>query len=255
MFTRKRQRRFAISMATLCAFSVCAAERTVTFSANENSAFSNANITGFGCFPEVVSAAYKTQGIHAEYRFYPMARATSLASYGSVDGIIDIGLLESLGDTLDPSKEPVLVVDIVLVSLKSSGLVFGGDIEELKKRTISVERGTVVQEFLLKLGLKPEHVTSSAQNIKKLLAGRMDYVAGPKLTIDKAAKELSASGELTFQTIPLFQNKKYVLFSRNASGYKENKERFEAGFDLIKKNGTLRELIKKHDCYAPDTVE
>ncbi len=255
MLTRRQQRGFAISIAILFSFPLCAAERTVTFSANENSAFSNKNTKGFGCFPEIVSAAYKTQGIKAEYGFYPIARATTMASRGSVDGVIDIGLLESLNQTLDPSKEPVLTVDIVLVSLKSRGLTYSGDTQELKNRSISVEHGTVVQEFLFKLGLKPERVTSSTQNIKKLLAGRMDYVAGPRLTLEKAVRELSASQELTFQDTPLFQNKKYVLFSRKAPGYEANKAHFEAGFDEIKKNGTLMEIVKTHHCHAHDLVE
>lgn len=255
MSTRRQQRRFAISVAALISFSLCATERIVTFSANENSAFSNRNAQGLGCFPEIVSAAYKTQGIKAEYGFYPIARATAMASRGSVDGVIDIGVLESLSETLDPSKEPVLMVDIVLVSLKSKGLTFSGDTQELKKHSISVEHGTVVQEYLFKLGLKPERATSSTQNIKKLLAGRMDYVAGPRLTLEKAVRELSAGQQLTFQDIPLFQNKKYVLFSRNAPGYKTNKALFEAGFDEIKKNGTLMEIVRTHNCYSHDVLE
>lgn len=232
------------------------AEKVVRLAAYEQSPYIGQELPGQGYVAELVQAALQPAGYKVDIRFYPAARARSLAAGGQVDGFLpaagdaalaaefqlssafpggSVGLLKKRSLTLDyPADAPRRSMETL---------------RALKQYRFGAVRGAgLAPEFDAADFLRREYVASDLQNLDKLALGRIDlmlvdkYGASDLMTLQRP----HLIGGFEFLNPPLFRRDFHVAFSRKLPGYEKLVADFNRGLFLLKRSGRLEELQRKH---------
>lgn len=209
----------------------------------------------YGYVYRIAVEAFRAAGWTVEIRFFPWARALATARSGRYDGLFPeyydrsrlkdfsysqpfpggpVGLMKrwesSLRYRVDPRRFPVQALR-----------TFAG-------KRVGVVRGYVnTPEFDRADYLHKEPVSGDLQNLRKLLAGRLDLIF-----IDKyVAKWLLVTrlphkvGEAVLLEPPLAYKPLYIAFSRQADRYCAKVAAFNRGLEILRRSGRLRQLVEQ----------
>ncbi|WP_304030859.1 extracellular solute-binding protein [Methyloversatilis discipulorum] len=209
-----------------------------------------------GYVAELVRAAFERVGYTVDIRFYPPARARSVAASGQVDGLLPApetsslesefvlsapfpgangGLLKKRALTIPyPADAPARPLDTLR---QLSHLRFGA------VRGASVSAAFDGADFL-----KREYVDRDLQNLDKLALGRIDL-----MVVDKfRASDLMILhrphliGQLEFLQPPLFRSDFHVAFSRRAPQHERLRADFNRGLSALVREGRVEDILMRH---------
>ncbi|MBL8468947.1 MAG: extracellular solute-binding protein [Methyloversatilis discipulorum] len=243
---------FALSLGALPA----RAAGTVRLVAAELSPYIGPTHAHEGYVAELVRAAFERVGYTVDIRFYPPARARSVAASGQVDGLLPApetsslesefvlsapfpgangGLLKKRALTIPyPADAPARPLDTLR---QLSHLRFGA------VRGASVSAAFDGADFL-----KREYVDRDLQNLDKLALGRIDL-----MVVDKfRASDLMILhrphliGQLEFLQPPLFRSDFHVAFSRRAPQHERLRADFNRGLSALVREGRVEDILMRH---------
>jgi len=174
--TLRRRTALAGALATVCDALRANTPAVIHISNGEWAPFMGKELAHHGFVSRIVAQAFALEGVRVEYGFYPWARAYFLAQHGQVDA--------SIGWYRTPERErdflfsdAVFVESQVLFFLKEKPVSWK-TLSDLRGRNIGAVLGyTYGAEFQAledRKAVNVERTASDEQNLRKLLAGRID---------------------------------------------------------------------------------
>lgn len=185
--------------------------------------------------------------IDVEIRFYPVPRMLKMVEENR-DTL-------TLSVTRNPEREPLFqwVGPIcsrtnALFKLKSRSELQPTTLADVQPYKIGVGRGYAALKDLLNAGIPKENieeVTEDVQNIKKLFAQRVDFVASNDLVfLDVLKREGHQWNDVEKTLILDDKYQYYYAFNKDMGG--NIVQRFQRTLDDIKRKGQYDELLKKY---------
>ena len=236
--------------------SVATAAATVRLAAAEMSPYIGPTHAREGYVAELVRAAFERAGYKVDIRFYPLARARSMAEAGQVDGLMPLSYSRSLEDSFLLSS-PFPGANDGLLKKRSLALTYPADaparpLEILRAMSglrFGAVRGASVSEAFDKADfLKRDYVDRDLQNLDKLALGRIDL-----MVVDKfRASDLMILhrphliGQLEFLAPPLFRSDFHVAFSRKAPNAARLRADFNRGLSGLAAEGRIDDILLRH---------
>lgn len=153
---------------------------TVRVATGEWPPFTSQKLPAGGPMTEIVSEAFALVGIRVEYGYFPWRRGYEYAKDGRWDGSIGWECNTPKHELDFVLSQPILVVDKVLYSRKESGFDWR-DVGSLARWRLGAADGYSygsAWDLAVKTHqISVETVPLDEQNLRKLLAGRVDVVA------------------------------------------------------------------------------
>ena len=228
----------------------------VRFAAQEQPPYIGQDMSGQGYVAELVRATLQPLGYVVDIRFYPAARARSLAASGQVDGFLPTTADGGLDQDFRLSS-PFPGAQVGLLKQRSLKLPYPEmsskkpleTLRSLEKYRFGAVRGTsLAPEFDSLSSLHREYVASDLQNLDKLALGRVDlvlvdkYVAGDLMVLQRP----HLIGRFEFLNPPLFRRDFHVAFSRKGEAGEKLVDDFNRGLARLQRSGQLDELLLRH---------
>lgn len=216
-------------------------EAVIQISNGEWAPFMGKDLPHHGFVSRIVADAFAMEGVRVEYGFYPWARAYFLAQHGQVDA--------SIGWYRTPERErdflfsdAVFVESQVLFFLKDKPL-FWKTLADLRNRNIGATLGyTYGAEFQAmeeSKAINVERTPSDEQNLKKLLAGRIDAVIISQAVGERLLKTLdgTSAARIGLDPRPVNAGPLHVIFPRKQPQSGDWLRRFNRGLKKLKATG------------------
>lgn len=200
----------------------------------------------YGYVSHIIQEAFKYTGYKVVFTFLPWKRAYNMTVKGNYDSC---GMWYK---TPEREKEiifsdPVELTTVNIFYRKRDGLVFR-DYSDLKGKAVGVTLGYTIPKELIKMAdageIKIDTVPNDKQNLKKLLAGRIDlFPAGLVPTLAQMRKYLSKEevDQIAYHSRPLVKEYSYLVFSKKIS--LEKIKNFNQGLKKMKSSGKLYKII------------
>lgn len=201
-----------------------------------------------GYLVAVSSEALRRAGYQVEIHYLPWKRALLDTMKGQYDMLLGAYYATDRIEKLAYS-EPVGKVEVGLWALKDKNIRYDGNLIQLSKLRIGKTRGAAVSEaFDQAKFLQVEEVTEVGQNIKKLLANRLDAFVDKKITVQHIlARDFKNDlHRIEFVYPPLRQDYFYNAFSKSRPGYQERVYEFNRALTAIHRDGTYDQLLVRY---------
>lgn len=200
-----------------------------------------------GPLAEIVRAALEAEGYALKIEFMDWNRAVGLSVNGKIDGLLGCYFSPERAKTLELSQ-PIGESTVVLFSQKGAGISYT-TLEDLMPYKIGTMRGNKVTEaFDSASFLKKEPVNKIENNVKKLLAGRIDlFVESRFVGLDIINSQFAQDKDkIEVLSPPLKTNTLHVGFSKKIPEALSVKSAFDQGLQKIRDDGTMAEILKRH---------
>lgn len=206
------------------------------------------SLPDYGFTSEIVSTAFKEAGYDPEIKFMPWARAMQMTEKGNYDAAFPAYYSKERAQKY--ALTDAFAHGPVVLASKSGADISFSEIEDLKPYSIGIVKGYVNgEEFDAADYLNKDETRNNEQNLKKLLAGRVDLIAIDKVVaVNLLKNNPNISGDLqdvTFLDPPLDNLSLHVLISRNIDNYEQVLKDFNAALDKLSDDGTIDEILKK----------
>lgn len=228
-------------------YSVEASEKSLRIAAFDYKPFVNQNVDGHGYIAEIATAALLRAGYDVEYHFVPLKRALVLAQEGDMDGVLGAYYAEERTSFLEYSN-PMGDIRVNFFRRKDRNISYTKP-ADMAPYTIGVILGTSLIKALHQDGLKVDEAPGNVNNLKKLLAGRVDVFVG---TTEWIFYDLRANfsqveqDQILVIDPPYMIQKVYLTISKKKASFTTIIERFNKGLAQIKADGTYQAILKKH---------
>lgn len=201
-----------------------------------------------GFFSVIVKEAFKKAGYEPTLAFVPWKRAEETAKAGKEDVLLGAYYTKEREEFFIFS-DPILGASMNAMVKKDSDIQFSGDLHDFKSLKMGKVRGyKISEEFNTADYLNVEEATTLEQNIRKLLAGRIDVlIESPIVAMDLMNHTFSQAerDSVTFIEPPIVNNDLYICFSKKRPNAEIVAKKFNAALSEMKKNGEL-DAIKKN---------
>lgn len=205
---------------------------------------------GQGAGNEIVVAAFKAAGVTPKLLVSSYARAKTMTIEGSVAGCFSMAWEPELEGKVVFAKEPLYTPSAVFFKNKSNSFTAKA-VSEIPEKTVV---GTVIDyeypevvNSLKKRGIVFEEGYDEETNLKKLAQHRfptavamVDELKSSDYLLQKV--QLKDKVEVAFVAS---EQGSYVGFSLKHPQGKMAKAKFDQGYAIIKKNGTVARILKK----------
>lgn len=254
---------FVVVLAALWTTAAVAAQEIVRLAAVEQSPYIGPGHAREGYVAELVRSAFERAGYRVELRFYPPARARSLAAAGQVDGLVPVPDTRSLtGDFVLSSPFPGAHEG--LLKKRSLAVNYPADapsrpievLRDLSGLRFGAVRGSAVSSSFDGADfLRREYVGRDLQNLDKLALGRIDL-----MVVDKfRASDLMILhrphliGQLEFLSPALFRTAFHVAFSRKSANHARVRADFNRALAELESEGRIDAILLSHGLSARKT--
>jgi polar amino acid transport system substrate-binding protein len=202
---------------------------------------------------EIIRAAYGTQGYSVVMHFVPWSRAESGVNSGQYDILIDVWFTQARAKQLLFSK-PYASNELRFIKRREDPFEYGG-LGSLNGKIVGTIRGYgYSSDFLTSKGFKREETADLMQNIRKLLANRIDLTLEDEIV---AKAMINREDPLLFHQIAFTK----TAFATNplhlAAGLNNPRctalvEAFNAGLHIIKSNKTYEKILASYGMKSTD---
>lgn len=208
-----------------------------------------------GIASEIITKAFKEAGLEAEIKFYPWKRCEENLKTGEVDAIFPYTRNEERLKVYDFS-DGIIATSTVYFYLKDNiKNIKYENLSDLNKYSIGGILGYWYENDLKKAGIKTEYVSTDEQNIKKLLAKRIDFalltdVGGWYLIKKDFPNDLDKFASMPYDT-PSNRAKieditSCLLVLKTNKDGAEILKKFNLGLKKIKDNGEFSKILNKY---------
>ena len=223
---------------------------TITLTNGEWPPYTSKEFKYGGLLSRIVSEAFAAEGVTVQYEYMPWKRAYADAKDGKAAGVV--------GWTYTPEhlesmlrSDTIITVDKGLFHLKSTPFAWS-NIEDLGKwkvgGTAGYPYGDAWEKGLKEGKFKVGEVTSDEQNIKKLIAKKIDVMAMETDVVTYLTKKLLTPEEAaSVVQAPklLVQNPFSMELPRSAAQSAELMKTFNSGLKKLKADGRLEKFIQE----------
>lgn len=224
---------------------------TVRLSWGEWPPFHSASLPFYGLYSHIVQEVFAAVGVTVEYTDHPWIRAYKMALSGELDGTVVW--------TRTPDRESNFIFSdpidegCVVYFYKKETQFEWKTFQDLAKYIIGATRGYRAQdelEFIRHSGipLTYEITSSDLQNMKKLVAGRIDAFTCHRVVGNHLLRHQFSEQDaemVTYHAKPMFCDDYYAIFPKEKMIQSQQWVRlFNEGLKKIKANGTYQEIME-----------
>jgi len=237
-----------VSLVCFLSQNLQAEPKKLTFSSAKFEPYCSPDLLNEGYYTEICKEAFKRVGYEIEIKFMPFPRALKSSASWVCDGALCIFRNKEREKTYIFS-EMLASADVCFFKLKGTDIKFE-NLEDLKPYTIGVTRGGSYSKELNNADyLKKDEAKEGVTHIKKLLAGRIDLLINPKISLFRNVKKYFPDKVGLIEPLPkpLSSNEMYLALSRKRSDAAEIMNDFNRGLKGVKDDGTFNKILKKHN--------
>jgi len=236
-----------IALLLALAAGLCAQDKLVKIGTLHLPPNINKDLPDYGFVGELMRAVFEPYGYAVEITVAPWARVFEGGKIGAFDAVWPSIMIEErkqwfvFSDAAVQSK-------YVLLTRKDKPILFR-DFTDLKKYSIGVLRGGVTgSELDTMTGLRLVEGTSFGDNVRMLLAGRIDAMTAEFLTINYLldTEYAAEAPKLAFAEKTLSDIYLYLMISRKSPQRETLLADFNAGLARVKASGHFDELLEKY---------
>lgn len=224
------------------------AEKTVKLSTINWEPYTGKKLTNQGFFSELVTESFARTGYRVEYYYRPWARALKEAKEGKADGVMVAYWKKDRTKFLN-YPDVVWKVKEEFIALQKNPIAYNGKLSSLKGYKIGVLNRSAQAAEIEAAGVRIEPVSDQIQNVKKLLAGRIDAMVVPRSIffyhLERIDPDFNHS-RIKIVKPPFKTYDMYVAFSKLNPRYEQLTADFNRGLKLIKTDGTYEKILQKH---------
>lgn len=196
---------------------------------------------GHGMLTEMLTAALKAGQYEAAIRKESFAKALELLQGGEIDLVPGVSRTEERARTIDFTSD-FYVVDMTVVFRK--GAIVYETMKDLKNSLGGVMEGTFWMKMLDQEGIRYETSATQQQNIRKLIAGNVDFVCMPKDVAVTIMRQLDEDTD-EFEFVCVKRDGQPVGVSKKTR-FKTLRDDLEKGLAAIKSDGTYDAIVAKY---------
>lgn len=212
--------------------------------------YTSENLENYGFNTEIITKAFEVKGYEVEYKFEKWSRCVELTKSGEVFGTFPWGKTED-------RKEFFIWSDIVSFGDEVLWYMEGtpgipDDFKGFDSVRSLKHGGVAAYSYLAKYkdnNIPIEEAPAEKEALKKLFNGRVDIMPGTLLTTLALIEETYPNDKDRFKYLktPLMSNDMALMILKDNPDNKEVLEDFNKGLKEIYTNGTLEEILEKHD--------
>jgi polar amino acid transport system substrate-binding protein len=206
------------------------------------------NLPHHGVASRIVEEAFALEGVRVKWEFYPWARALRSAQRGKSNGSA-VWLRSPEREQVFFISDPVVESGYYLFHRKDRPLDWHqvADLAPLRiGGAIDYDYGQAFQQAEHDGRLKVSRLSSEAQGLRMLLAGRLDVFPMDKVVaFDMLHSQFSREerGQLSFHPLPLRSDGLHLLLSRQVPGNEQRMERFNRGLKALRESGKVAQYL------------
>lgn len=181
--------------------------------------------------------------------FVPFSRGIEMLKTGKADGMFPYSRTP---DRLDYAQYPAtaLVSDYSALFVRAdSTITFDGDFSRLASFHFGVTRGTFQGEAFAQAAeryqLRIEDVSDQEQNIRKLLAGRIDIAVGRGVVIEYSAQQMRKTAEIRMLKPVINRGELFVAFSKQRD-FQPLMNRLDQVLQAMRHDGTYERILARY---------
>ena len=197
-----------------------------------------------GFLVAITQRAFERAGYAVSITYMPWVRALQMVLNGDAEALLGAYHTPERAQRL-LYTEPIGSAELVFFTLKESGIRYQS-LEDLRPYRIGTIIGAkYTPEFDAADFLMKEPVSDYAQNLRKLLAGRVHVVVEKRSVVEHAlaARFASEAARVMALDKPLTSAQFYNAFSRAVPGHERKAADFNAGLKSITADGTLAGIM------------
>ena len=166
-----------------------------------------------------VKSIFNQLGVDVTIEIYPIARGLLMVKNGEVDAFFSLKKTPEREKDLLFTKEPIIQQPFVFFVKKESNIQWNGAIEDITKYRIGIVNnasyGIVFDEYVKnKIINNIDEAQAFEQNIKKLIAGRVDIIINSYDVGQTIIKKLNAENEIIALSPPIEVINSYLAFTK-----------------------------------------
>ena len=223
-----------------------AADSNVRIASIDYPPYFGSTLPNQGPLLEVIVEAFALVDRKVVVEELPWSRALKWTKNGRYDGLCCAWHRDDrTADFLFSSPLPETILSFM--KRRDSDIAFDG-FESLSNYQVGVVRGYSYPDDFVASGLSTQNANSDLQNLRKLLAKRVDLIL-----IDQAqARHLlntrlpTKRGELDFIEPNIQEEAQYLIFPRKLESSKALSEHYETGLKQLKSSGEYEEILRRH---------
>ncbi|WP_286262127.1 substrate-binding periplasmic protein [Thalassotalea atypica] len=208
--------------------------------------FSGELLRNGGVWLDLVSQAFAKVDYHVEYTFFPFARVFSESQFGQQQGVVCLWYSQIRSESYFFSA-PYFYNEMKI--LKKTGRALPIEkLYDLTKYRVGSVRGYLLPPKLESLGLNLEFVDTDSQNLKKLVAERIDFMIVDKYTASyMLQKEQPDSSHLISTLETTFEREaNYLAIAKTQVNGSDLIDEFNKGMLLLKESGEYQRIMAVH---------
>ncbi|MBF0204986.1 MAG: transporter substrate-binding domain-containing protein [Desulfamplus sp.] len=197
---------------------------------------------------EVVTEAFKAEGIDVQYEYFPWKRSYVNAERGQYDGTFPWNRTPEREAAFYTHKISLIKDEGVYFHLKSNPFDWN-TIEDLKKYKVGVTISYKQEAIYKEHGITADTVPEEAMNFKKMLTGRIEVYQTSKAVGYATIKKLFSpedAAKFTNHPKAVETDEFYILFSKKLPTSKALADKFDEGMKKIKESGLYDKILAKY---------
>jgi polar amino acid transport system substrate-binding protein len=227
----------------------------ITLVTGEYEPYTSQHLPGYGLFTEIVTSAFKAEGITCKYEFYPWARGEDMVKSGQRLAIFPY-------DGPNAERAKTMIFSNGVLNFYSNFFVLKGNpkiksdvygftkLQDFKGYTFGGAPGYFygTEQDVKKLGIKTDWLPDTQALMKMLLNQRIDFfIEDPNVVKAIAAKVYSKDqNQFVALKAKLNQGQYILMFSKKFPNSTQYRDKFNEGLQKIKANGEYDKILKQH---------
>ncbi len=222
-------------------------QQTIQLGTSEWAPYFGSKMKNQGPIAEITKTAFEAAGYKIQIQFMDWNRAVGLAKQGKTDGILGCYNTEERAQEFQIS-DTIGETTLVFFSNSNADINYSS-LNDLAGYKIGIVRGNAITpEFDSADFLKKDIANQTENNIKKLLAGRIDlFVESKFVGIDIINSKFSPDKEkIKVLSPPLKINTLHIGITRKNPDHQKINEALDTAIQELRGNGTMEKILKKH---------
>ncbi|QDK45013.1 amino acid ABC transporter substrate-binding protein [Bdellovibrio sp. ZAP7] len=194
-----------------------------------------------GLAPDIVRAAFKSQGVTAIIRPMPFTRCMMEVDKGNSIGCFDTLINQNTKDNYIFHETPLFQADMVIYGRQNEKA--GLKLSDLQGKVVGTTIGyTYPSEFIANKSIKTENGPNEKSQLQKVAAGRIQYAVLWGLTGESILEKNPELRQKVKALGRVSRDSLYVNFSKKHKDGSKYAAIFEKGMQTIIANGTYQKI-------------
>lgn len=203
-----------------------------------------------GLVVEILKEAFARNNQAVEFKVVPWARALWMAQHGEADAVFATIKTPEREQFLDFSSESLIPLTSAFFVKKDSKIQYNGDLNTLADMNIGLLRQAsygIAFDAAVKNGtLKyADFTTDTLTNIKKLIAGRIDMMAGDRIGTLHLLQQNQMLDQVKVLSPDINASNSYLAFSKNKD-HSKTRDKIDNAIRAMKKDGSYQRIVDKY---------